>query len=85
MRGYQRLSIPEFREVIRSYNNKLERIQKEEWERARFGAVYAVQPYSKRTLKAQDICVFPWDDKNEEIDVKALQQEAVEMLKEMRD
>ena len=33
----------------------------EPWERTRFLACCMLQPYSKKALKATDVCRFPWE------------------------
>lgn len=33
----------------------------EPWERTRFLACCMLQPYSKKALKASDVCRFPWE------------------------
>lgn len=39
---------------------------REPWEMARFMACCTLQPYSKRALKARDVCRFSWDDEDKD-------------------
>lgn len=55
---FERLDPDEFQEV---YTCWLQSHAQEDWERARFVACCALQPYSKKALKATDVCRFPWD------------------------
>ena len=37
-----------------------------EWERNRWLALCVLQPWSKKRLKAHDVCLFPWEIKEQE-------------------
>lgn len=43
------------------------------WERARFLACCVLQPYSKKALKATDVCRFGWDEPSAEATLPAVQ------------
>ena len=36
--------------------------ERNEWERTRVLALFAIQPYAKNNLQAHDILPFPWDE-----------------------
>lgn len=40
--------------------------ERNEWERTRVLALFAIQPYAKSNLQAHDVLPFPWDEKQEE-------------------
>lgn len=40
--------------------------ERNEWERTRVLALFAIQPYAKSNLQAHDVLPFPWDEKLEE-------------------
>lgn len=50
-----------FNAIYTAYIKKEENRMKDEWERARFEAMYMLTPYSKKKLKVTDLCHFPWD------------------------
>ena len=55
---FDRIEPEEFDEVCRAWN----RTQVQDgWERARFLARCCLQPHCKQSLKATDVCRFPWD------------------------
>ena len=56
---FERLTPEEFGRVYESWSATHVR---DSWERARFVARCALQPYSRRPLKATDVCRFGWDD-----------------------
>ena len=37
--------------------------ERQEWERARWLAVFIAQPHSKKPLRVTDIARFPWEEK----------------------
>lgn len=38
------------------------------WEQARFLAAAVLQPYSRKTLKPEDVAKFPWEEKSKSTD-----------------
>lgn len=51
----------EFSKIVEQWNSHQEILSRLGWEQTRFLAVAMLQPYSKKTLKATDIVVFPWE------------------------
>lgn len=51
------------------------------WERARFLACCMLQPYSKKALKATDMCRFGWDTPEQQVPVQESTRERFEELK----
>lgn len=60
---FARLTPDEFELVYRQWHTTHVR---EPWEMARFMACCTLQPYSKRALKARDVCHFAWDGEDTE-------------------
>lgn len=65
---FDRLTPDEFDEVYRAWERAHLR---EGWEQARFLACSILQPWTKKALRATDVCRFAWDDEH----LKALQAE----------
>ncbi len=57
----------EFEAIVNRYANSNEHKFRNDWERARFLALYSLAPYSKRALKPCDVCVFDWEKDKEVI------------------
>ena len=60
---FDSLTPAEFDEVYRCWERSHLR---EPWEQARFLACSFLQPWSKRSLKATDICRFSWDNERQQ-------------------
>ena len=60
---FDRIEPEEFDEVCRAWNRT--QVQ-DSWERARFLARCCLQPHCKQSLKATDVCRFPWDKERTE-------------------
>ncbi len=63
---FDRLTPTEYAAVFRSFERTHLR---EGWEHARFIACACLQPWTKKTLKPQDVCKFEWDNEH----LKAIQ------------
>lgn len=54
----------EFEETAGAYAAREQASVRAQWEQARFIAMSALQPYSKKALKPEDICLFAWEKKS---------------------
>lgn len=54
---------------------------REPWERARFVACCILQPYSKKALKATDVCRFGWEEAEQRQPVVESTKERFEELR----
>lgn len=61
------LTLPEFEEIYRAWTEKEESRCRNGWEMARFGALYALAPHSRKKLRPQDICTFEWERKGRDV------------------
>lgn len=55
---------------------------KDQWEQARLVAYMTAQVNSKRKLTFQDIVEFPWENEEDEEEVKPISQEEIKRLQE---
>lgn len=55
---------------------------KDQWEQARLIAYMTAQVNSKRKLTFQDIVEFPWENEEDEEEVKPISQEEIKRLQE---
>lgn len=62
---FARCTPAEFWQVAEQWRKRAETVERGEWERSRWLAVCMLQPWSKKQLKAEDVCVFPWEKKQE--------------------
>lgn len=51
----------QFEEATRAFAEKEAAAARLGWEQARFTAMFALQPYSKKPLKPEDVCLFAWE------------------------
>lgn len=51
----------EFESICKAYHDQREADYKDEWERMRLLATYAIQPHVKNKITAQKLLPFPWD------------------------
>ncbi len=61
MQDFERCTPSEFKAIFDAWNGGRERLERSEWERVRMSCLCALQPYSKKKLKATDIMEFPWE------------------------
>lgn len=62
---FARCTPAEFWSVSEQWRKRVEAVERGEWERSRWQALCILQPWSKKQLKAEDVCVFPWEQKQE--------------------
>lgn len=79
---FDRLSLPEFAAVMEAATEREKRADIRTWEAARFVAMFTLQPYSKKRIKATDLCRFPWEEDNETTEEP---QSVEEMRKRFKD
>ena len=84
-----RLTPDRFSLIYKEYSNAVSTEFKQSWNRTRFLAAVLLQPYSKKTLKPEDICRFGWDNEtaeNElsEDEIKLTRQRLEELEKRWR-
>lgn len=60
---FARCTPAEFWQVAEQWRKRAEAVERGEWERSRWLAVCMLQPWSKKQLKAEDVCLFPWEQK----------------------
>lgn len=80
MQDFCRCTPSEFRAIFDAWSGERERRERGEWERVRMSCLCALQPYSKKKLKASDIMEFPWEKK--EVDAPASGSLTAEELNE---
>lgn len=51
----------EFESICKAYHDQREADYKDEWERMRLLATYAIQPHIKKKITAQNLLPLPWD------------------------
>lgn len=73
------LTLKQFSEARKSWNEAHKNIRKECWERARMVAAIVVEPYFKKTLRPTDRLHFSWA----QIQEKPLRMSKEEQLKRM--
>lgn len=56
-----RLYVDEFEAVCQAHSEALTEEFRASWERARTIAAILILPYSKKTIKAQELIRFPWE------------------------
>lgn len=61
LEDFCRCTPSQFGEIHSAWLKEREYESRRGWEQARFLAMAAVQPYSKKALKLSDIAVFPWE------------------------
>ncbi len=59
---FEALTPEEFGETWSRWREREEMLQRAEWERVRMQCCCILQPYSKDTLKPEDVLRFPWDN-----------------------
>lgn len=52
----------EFDAVCAAYKEKVERVEREAWERARIMTCIGIQPHVGKKIRPRDIMHLPWDD-----------------------
>lgn len=82
---FDALAPSEFSTIAESYHTALERQSRERWEIARFNAMFALLPYSKKKLKPQDIVVFEWETKKAATHKRQPKQSAQEIRTRYRE
>lgn len=63
MDDFSRCTPSEFNEAYEAWSEHHDRMERSAWERMRMQCLCSLQPYSKKTLTAQDIMRFPWEGK----------------------
>lgn len=81
LEDFERCTPFEFNEVMLQWRENQERIVRTTWDQTRFLATVMLQPYSKKTLKATDIVLFPWDEKKEEVPKGTSSRERMEEVR----
>lgn len=71
MDDFCRCAPSEFYAAWEAWEEMQQRTERGMWERARMQCLCALQPYSKKTLRAQDVMQFPWEkEKNEKLEMR---------------
>ncbi len=80
---FARCTPTEFWAVAEQWRRREERSERGLWERSRWLALCMLQPWSKKRLKAEDVCVFPWEreEREEEALSEAERRERYEAAK----
>ena len=81
LEDFERCTPYEFNEVMLQWRENQERIVRTTWDQTRFLATVMLQPYSKKTLKATDIVLFPWEEKKEEVPKGTSSRERMEEVR----
>ena len=50
--------------LVSGFNARENRKEQSEWERTRWMTTILLNPHTKKTIKARDLIVFPWESKN---------------------
>lgn len=58
---FARCTPAEFNAIVEQWRKQEEAKERGEWERNRWLAMCFLQPWSKKQLNIEDICVFPWE------------------------
>ena len=80
------LTLRAFEAFYRAGTEKEESRCRNGWEMARFGALYALVPHSRKKLRPQDICTFEWERKGRDVspeDDRETVRRTREMLREI--
>lgn len=56
----------EWSNLVTGFNDRENRKEQSEWERIRWQTTILVNPHTKKTIKAKDLIVFPWENKKKE-------------------
>ena len=59
----------EFQKIFTKWQEHAERADRVSWEQTRTLCLYMISPYTKKTLKPEDIMQFPWEKKTEQTEV----------------
>lgn len=62
MDDFCRCTPSEFNEAYEAWSECQERLERGAWERMRMQCLCSLQPYSQKTLRAQDLMRFPWEE-----------------------
>jgi hypothetical protein len=54
----------EWTNLVNGFNERENRKQQSEWERTRWQTTLLLNVHTKKTIKARDLIVFPWEAKN---------------------
>lgn len=65
MDDFERCTPSEFNAIWEKWNEMREADMRGEWERLRYAGMFALQPWSKKSLRPTDVMRFAWDEKNE--------------------
>lgn len=52
----------EWTNLVTGFNERENRREQSEWERIRWQTTILVNPHTKKTIKARDLIVFPWEE-----------------------
>ncbi len=79
MEDFSRCTPSEFYATWSAWNDVRQSCERSEWERVRMQCLCTLQPYSKKTLEASDIMLFPWEE-----DRKPVAEEKMDMEETLR-
>jgi len=51
----------EWGNLVEGWNERQNRKEQAEWERIRWQTTILINPHTKKTIKAKDLIVFPWE------------------------
>lgn len=80
---FDRCTLFEMEVIIESWRQCREAEIHAGWEQARFSALHAIMPYSKRKLKLTDVARFPWEEARERKERKASEVSTRERYEEI--
>ncbi len=66
LQDFVRLTPSEFRAVTEAARDRQERINREDWARARLMACLSMQPHLTKRLRPQELLPFPWEQEGKE-------------------
>lgn len=74
-----------WRNCVEGYNERENRKEQTEWERTRWQTAVLLNPHTKKSIKARDLIVFPWEkqQKQHTIWTKGEVLEAVNKMNEL--
>ena len=81
LKDFERCTPSEFNAVVEAWNRHEEMLKKRSWEQTRTIAVWAMQPYCKKTLDPAKVMPFDWDKKNPLKKVEKSTRERMEEIK----
>lgn len=75
----------EWYNLVKGFNDIENRKEQSEWERTRWQTAVLLNPHTKKSIKARDLIVFPWEkqDKKHQIWSKGQVLEAVNKMNEL--